>query len=70
MSNDDILDKLDKIIELLSMQAIQGKEKNDQIKILNSLGFKSKLISDLTGIPNGTVRRIKSTKLKKNKQNE
>ena len=64
MKEDKILDRLDKIIGLL---AIQGKEKNDQIKILDSLGFTSKFISALTSIPEGTVGRIRSTKLKKNK---
>lgn len=64
MNNEEILDKLDKIIGLL---AIQGKEKKDQIKILDSLGFTSKFISALTNIPEGTVGRIRSTELKKNK---
>ena len=62
MNSKEILEKLDKIIGLL---AIQGKEKNDQIKVLDSLGFTSKFISALTGIPEGTVGRIRSTKLKK-----
>jgi len=62
MNDKEIIERLDKIIALL---AIQGKEKNDQIKILHSLGFTSKVISEITGIPEGTVGRIRSTKLKK-----
>jgi len=57
-----IIEKLDMIIALL---AIQGKTKNDQIKTLHSLSFAPKIISQLTGIPGGTVRRIVSTKLKR-----
>lgn len=62
MENKSVLERLDKIIGLL---AIQGKEKGDQIKILDSLNFTSKFISRLTGIPEGTIGRIRSTKLKK-----
>lgn len=64
MNNKEILKKLDMIIGLM---AIKGKEKDEQIKILHSLGFTSKLISSLTGIPEGTVGRIRSTKLKNKK---
>lgn len=62
MNNEKILEKLDVIIGLL---AIQGKEKDEQIKILHSLGFTSKIISQLTGVPQGTIGRIRSTRLKK-----
>jgi ribosomal protein S11 len=55
---DKISEKLDIIIGLL---AIQGKTKEEQIKILSSLKFKSKTIEKITGIPAGTVRRIRTT---------
>ena len=57
----EISDKLDKLIGL---SAIQGKTKEEQIKILHQLGFTSKAIGMFTGIPEGTVGRIRSTKLK------
>ena len=62
MSDEEIVEKLDIIIGLL---ATQGKEKDEQIRILTSLDFTTKKISKLTGIPERSIRRIKSTKLKK-----
>jgi hypothetical protein len=64
MKEDEILNKLDTIIGLL---AVQGKEKEEQIHILHDLSFTSKDISKITGIPEGTIRRIRSTKFKKKK---
>lgn len=58
----EIKELLNKIVGLL---AILGKEKNEQVKILLSLGFTSTAIEEITGIPSGTVRRLKSTTLKK-----
>jgi hypothetical protein len=62
MTEEKILNKLDTIIGLL---AIQGKEKEEQIKILSSLDLTSEMIEKITGIPAGTVRRIRTTKFKK-----
>jgi len=62
MEKDEIIEKLDTIIGLL---AIQNKEKDDQIRILYSLGFTSAKIGMLTGMNAASIRRIKSTKLKK-----
>jgi hypothetical protein len=45
----------DKLNKLIALNAIQGKSKQDQIKILSSLGFTNVEISRLTGIPKGTV---------------
>lgn len=54
MSNNEILlKKLDTIIGLL---ATQGQDDEKKIKILKSLGFTYKEISDLTGIPEGTLK--------------
>lgn len=62
MKENEILKKLDVIIGLL---AAQGKGKDEQIRVLHDLGFVSKDISKITGIPEGTIGRIRSTKLKK-----
>jgi hypothetical protein len=62
MSDKEILEKLDTIIGLL---AIQGKEKEEQIGILYSLGFNSIKISKLMGIPDSTIRKYKRSKHKK-----
>jgi hypothetical protein len=69
MSEKDIIERLDKISRKIDMLigafTIQGKDdKQEIIKILYSLGLTSKTINQLTGIPEGTIRRIKSTKLK------
>lgn len=56
---DKISEKLDIIIGLL---ATQGKTKKEQIKILSLLNFTSKTIEKITGIPAGTVRRVRTTK--------
>ena len=44
-----------KLSTLIGLNAIQGKHKTDQIKILTSMGFTNVEISKLTGIPKGTV---------------
>lgn len=49
----EITKKLDTIIALL---AIQNKERDEQVKILRSLGFSSREIEKITGIPSSTVR--------------
>ncbi len=51
---EEISGKLDKLTGLL---VIQGKGEDQQIKILTSLGFNSKDVGNLLGIPSGTVRR-------------
>jgi len=48
----DINNKLEKLIGLF---AIQGKSKEDQIIILTKLGLSNGEISNLTGIPKGTI---------------
>lgn len=62
MKEDEVLRKLDIIIGLL---AVQNKDKDEQIRVLHDLEFTSKDISKITGIPEGTIGRIRSTKLKK-----
>jgi len=53
--------KLDKLIGVI---AIQGKEKNDQIGVLVSLGFTNLEISKITGIPKGTIDWTRAKKKK------
>lgn len=53
----EISEKLDK---LLGVIAIRGKNKYEQVKVLASLGFTNKEISDLTAIPKGTVDGIRA----------
>ena len=59
----EISEKLDKLI---AVTATQGKERDDQIKILTSLGFTNQEISNLTSIPKGTVDGVRA-KLEKEK---
>ena len=60
----DISAKIDKMIGLLS---IQGKSKEDQIKVLVGLDFSNSMIGTLTGLPKGTVDSIRA-RLKKRGQ--
>ena len=65
MNKDDvIIEKLDTIIGLL---AIQGHDEDRKVKILKSLKFSSEKISNLTGIPAGTLRWRAHRKRKANK---
>lgn len=49
----DIVEKLEKLI---GITAIQGKNEKIQAKILKSLGFKYKEISQLIGVAEGTLK--------------
>ena len=64
MSDPEILKKLDTIIALL---AIQGKDDQEKLQILKSLGFTFNEISKITAIPEGTLKTwdFKKRKLKK-----
>lgn len=53
----EISEKLDKLIGVI---AIQGKNKDEQVKILVSLGFTNAEISKLTSMPKGTVDTIRA----------
>jgi len=48
--------KLDKLI---AITAIQGKDEEQQIKILKALGVSTKEISQLIGINEGSRKRVK-----------
>ncbi len=49
-----------KLNTLIGLNAIQGKHKTEQVKILASLGFTNMEISKLIGIPKGTVDSIRA----------
>jgi Holliday junction resolvasome RuvABC DNA-binding subunit len=59
----EISKKLDNLIGVI---AIQGKSRDEQIKVLVSLGFSNAEISKITGVPKGTVDTIRA-KIKKGK---
>jgi hypothetical protein len=63
MKEDEMLNKLDTIIALL---ATQGKENEEKLKILKSLGYPYSEIRKLIGVPEGTLKtwdhRSKKTK--------
>lgn len=56
----------EKLKILIGLTAIQGKERDDQIKILAGLEYTNVDISKITGIPKGTVDGTRA-KIKKEK---
>jgi hypothetical protein len=63
-----IADKLDKILRLLAIETVKGKEKEqDKIDLLDSLGFKSSEIDRLLGKSPG-YSSVVIAQLKKKKQ--
>ena len=52
---------LKKLTELTDVISVQGKEKEDQIKILVNKRYSNGDISDLLGIPKGTVDSIRAS---------
>lgn len=57
----EISTKLDYLVALM---ASQGKERNDQIKILVGQGYSNSMVAKLLGIPKGTVDVIRAKKKK------
>ncbi|MCK4590075.1 MAG: hypothetical protein KAT77_06535 [Nanoarchaeota archaeon] len=53
MKEDEILKKLDTIIALL---ASQGKENEEKLRIMKSLGYSYSEISRFLGVPEGTLK--------------
>ena len=56
-----------KLDDLITLFAVQDKEKDDQIKIMVSKGYSNSRISVLLGIPKGTVDMIRAKQSKQNK---
>lgn len=66
MNEIDILSEISKKLDrLIALTAIDGKERDNQISILSSLGYTNVEISIFTGIPKGTVDVIRA---KQNKE--
>ena len=56
-SEKEILKSIEsKLDRLIGVTAIQGKENKLQAKILKSLGFRYREVSELTGIAEGTLK--------------
>jgi hypothetical protein len=53
-----ISSKLDTIIKLLALGAVQGKDPKDQVLMLSSAGFGPKQIADALGKNPNTVKSI------------
>ncbi len=57
----DILSRIeDKLDDLITLLIIQGKEKEEQIKIMVGREYSNSQIADLLGIPKGTVDGIRA----------
>ncbi|GAH41903.1 unnamed protein product, partial [marine sediment metagenome] len=54
-----------KLGDLISIFAVQGKEKEEQIKIMVNNEYSNSKISKLLGIPKGTVDSIRASFKKK-----
>ena len=54
--NQEILEELKRIARILTLIATKNLKPKEQIKILSSLDFQPREISELSGIPSGTVR--------------
>ncbi len=63
-----VVDRLDKILRLLTIEAVKGKEKEqDKIDLLDSIGFKSSEIDRLLGKSPG-YSSVVISQLRKKKQ--
>jgi hypothetical protein len=58
----------DKLSHLIGLLGIQGKERADQVAFLVGLNFTNAEISRITGIPKGTVDRIRAGRKAKTKE--
>jgi len=57
---DTISKKLDVIIKLLAIRGIEGKNFDEKIITLTSLGFDNSTIADITGAKSSTIKTRKS----------
>lgn len=61
MDNNNLLKEINnKMKILIGLTAIQGKERDDQIRILAGLEYSNADISKITGTPKGTVDGIRA----------
>lgn len=61
----EISNKLSQLIDIIPLQ---GKEKDEQIKLLVNKGYSNGDISYLLGIPKGTIDSIRASFKKKRKR--
>ena len=60
-SDNELLQEISiKLSELTAVMGIQGRERNDQVKYLVSIGFPNSDIARITGIPKGTVDGVRA----------
>lgn len=60
-SDNELLTEISaKLSELIALTGMEGKDKNEQIKYLANFGFSNSEIARLTGIPMGTIARIRA----------
>ncbi|MCH7964389.1 MAG: hypothetical protein IH852_10690 [Bacteroidetes bacterium] len=60
--NELLIEINSKLNTLVALSAIQGKERDDKIKILSGLEFTNVEISKLLGIPKGTIDGVRAKK--------
>ena len=68
MSEQDIIQRLDTIIKLLSVNIVKDKEGSEQILFLHKLGISNKDIADILGKTQNTVNATLSQARHKNKE--
>lgn len=67
-SERELLEEISKkLSELIAINGISGKEKDEQIKYLVNFGFSNAEIAKIIGIPKGTVDSIRAGFNKKKK---
>lgn len=65
-SDNELLQEISsKLTQLIAMNGLSGLEKNDQVRYLVNFDFTILEISRLTGLPSGTVGRIKAEQKRK-----
>lgn len=64
---DEIAKRLDKVIKLLALQSLEGKNGSEAIKALSKVGFKPSEIATLIGTTPNTVSVALNTIKKGNK---
>jgi hypothetical protein len=62
----DLLVEISKKLDsLIGIMATQGKDRDEKINILASLGFSNSEISKLIGVPKGTVDSVRAKSKKR-----
>lgn len=66
MNEDEVCKRLDRLIRLVSVAIIQGKNNRQQIEILGQAGFQPVEIADIVGTTPNTVR-VEMSNMRKRK---